>query len=108
MKTILIAHNYTQNSFAFMSYSLAHFLANKGNKVIFISHKPFFQNSFKEDVSNGELLVYSWPTVNRPTTIKDILWFLKIYRKYRPDTIISHFVNVNITVSVSKMISLGK
>ncbi len=108
MKTILIAHNYTQGSFAFMSYSLAHYLANRGCRVIFISHKPFFKESFREGVDYGELIVYSWPTTKRPTSIMDALWFLKIYMRYKPETIISHFVNVNITVFVSKIISGGK
>ena len=44
MKTILIAHNYTQNSFASMSFNLAHHLAKLGNRVVFISHKPFFKD----------------------------------------------------------------
>lgn len=108
MKTIVIAHNYTDKSFAFMSYFLAHSLANDGNKVIFISHKPFFSEPFHENVKKGELLIYSWPTEKRPVRISDALWYAKIYIKYKPEIIISHFVNVNITAIVSKVLSLNK
>jgi len=108
MKTILIAHNYTENSFAFMSYYLAHYLASLGNKVIFISHKPFFEKPFRENIEKGELLVYSWPTQNRPVKLSDAVWFAKIYLKYKPSVIISHFVSVNITIIISKLLSLGK
>lgn len=108
MKTILIAHNYTAGSFAYMSYYLAQNLANDGNRVVFISHRPFFNKPFKENTENGELLVYSWPTDKRPVKISDAFWFAKIYLKYKPSIVISHFVNVNITIVVSKILSLGK
>ncbi|TCN56408.1 glycosyltransferase [Flavobacterium circumlabens] len=108
MKTILIAHNYTESSFAFMSYSLARHLAGQGNKVVFISHKPFFSEPFKETIEKGELSVYSWPTENRPVKFKDALWFAGLYLRYRPTVVISHFVNVNITTIVSKVLSFGK
>lgn len=108
MKTILIAHNYTEGSFAYMSYCLALSLANDGSRVVFISHKPFFSKPFKENIDKGELLVYSWPTENRPVKISDALWYAKIYLKYKPSVVISHFVNVNITTIVSKILSLGK
>jgi hypothetical protein len=42
MKTIIIAHNYSEESFSAMSYHLAHHLASLGNRVIFISHRPYF------------------------------------------------------------------
>ncbi|WP_166921723.1 glycosyltransferase family 4 protein [Flavobacterium poyangense] len=108
MRTILIAHNYTESSFAFMSYYLAHHLAFEGNKVIFISHRPFFRDPFEENIENGQLLIYSWPTESRPVRIKDAFWFAKLYLKYKPTVVISHFVNVNITTIVSKILSLGK
>jgi glycosyltransferase involved in cell wall biosynthesis len=108
MKTILIAHNYTESSFAFMSYYLARSLALDGNRVIFISHKPFFVKSFKENLEKGELQVYSWPTEKRPVKVSDALWFARIYIKYKPSVIISHFVNVNITTIVSKILSFGR
>jgi len=108
MKTIFIAHNYTENSFAYMSFSLAQYLSNRGNRVVFISHRPYFEKPFMEDVSDGELIVYSWPAEGRPTKFRDVFWFAKLYMKYKPTTVISHFVNVNITIIVSKVLSLGK
>ena len=103
MKTILIAHNYSENSFATMSYHLAHHLADMGHKVVFISHKPFFlEKQFIKKVK-GEIIVYSWPTQKRPTSVIDAIWFSKIYLKYKPEIIIAHFVGSNITISLSKI-----
>jgi glycosyltransferase involved in cell wall biosynthesis len=108
MKTILIAHNYTENSFASMSYYLAHHLADLGNKVVFISHNPFFKEKEIISKEKGEIIVYSWPTKKRPTSIKDVLWFAKIYFKYKPNVVVGHFVGANITTAISKILSLGK
>ena len=108
MKTIVIAHNYCETSFASMSYHLSHHLANLGNRVVFISHHPYFSKMQMIKKGNGELLVYSWPTEKRPTTIKDFFWFAKLYLKYKPDVVIGHFVGSNIVMSVSKIMSFGK
>lgn len=108
MRTILIAHNYTESSFAYMSYDLAKSMVREGNKVVFISHKPFFAQPFEEKIENGKLLVYSWPTQGRPVKFKDALWYSRLFLKHKPEVIISHFVNVNITTIVSKILSFGR
>jgi glycosyltransferase involved in cell wall biosynthesis len=108
MKTILIAHNYSENSFATMSYHLANHLADRGNNVIFISHHPYFSNKQILKKEKGQLIIYSWPTQERPTSAKDAIWFAKIYLKYKPEISIGHFVGSNITISLSKILSLGK
>jgi glycosyltransferase involved in cell wall biosynthesis len=108
MKTILIAHNYSEVSFSAMSYHLAHHLADLDHKVVFVSHQPYF---FEEQVvkkENGKISICSWPTKKRPTSMKDFLWYCKIYFKYKPDVIIGHFVGSNITILVSKLLSFGK
>ncbi len=108
MKTIVIAHNYSEISFASMSYHLSHHLASLGNRVVFISHHPFFSTVEIVHKGKGEIIVYSWPTQKRPTSLNDFIWFAKLYLKYKPDIVIGHFVGSNITVSVSKILSLGK
>jgi glycosyltransferase involved in cell wall biosynthesis len=108
MKTIVIAHNYNENSFAAMSCNLAHHLAELGNRVIFISHKPYFPEKQVIKKGKGEVVLCSWSTKNRPTSIKDFIWFAKIYWQYKPDTVIGHFVGSNITAVVSKGLSFGK
>ncbi|MBF7090607.1 glycosyltransferase family 4 protein [Flavobacterium sp. ALJ2] len=108
IKTILIAHNYTKDSFASMSYYLAHHLADLGNRVVFISHKPFFDESKIINKGKGEIIICSWPSEKRPTSIKDALWFSKLYFKYKPDVVIGHFVGANITIGISKLISINK
>jgi glycosyltransferase involved in cell wall biosynthesis len=108
MNTVLIAHNYSQESFASMSYELAHSLVREGNRVVFISHRPFFEQMQKIIGYDDKLLVFSWPTRKRPTTFKDVIWFVKLYLKYKPSTIIGHFVGSNISVLISKILSFGK
>ncbi|WP_310378258.1 glycosyltransferase family 4 protein [Flavobacterium sp.] len=108
MKTIIIAHNYSQISFAAMSYHLANHLANMGNRVLFISHHPHFLEKKSLKINTGELIICSWPTTKRPTSLQDFFWFSMIYFKYKPHVVIGHFVGSNIAVSVSKILSFGK
>jgi glycosyltransferase involved in cell wall biosynthesis len=108
MKTILIAHNYTEVSFSAMSYHLAHHLANLGHHVVFVSHQPYFFEDQVVKKENGKISICSWPTTKRPTLTRDFTWYVSIYFKYKPDVIIGHFVGSNISVSVSKLLSLGK
>ena len=108
MKTVLIAHNFEVDSVANMSYILAHRIAEKGNRVIFMSHKPYFKESFKKKIGNGILIVFSWSSDRRPTGFKDFRWFYKIYKEYKPSIIIGHFVGSNITTVLSKILSLNK
>lgn len=109
MRTIVIAHNYDENSFAAMSYHLANHLASIGYRVVFMSHQPFFNEKKVNKINEGELIVYSWTNPNRrPTSLKDFIWYAKIHLKYNPDFVIAHFVGVNITSLVSKSLSLGK
>ncbi|MFV8464673.1 glycosyltransferase family 4 protein [Flavobacterium sp. LB1P62] len=108
MKTILIAHNYSEVSFSAMSYNLAHHLATLGHQVIFVSHQPYFFEDRVVKKENGEISICSWPTTERPTLIRDFIWYVSIYFKYKPDVIIGHFVGSNISVSVSKLLSFGK
>lgn len=107
MKTILIAHNYSEVSFAAMSYNLAQHLAELGHKVIFISHHPYFSEKKIIVKGVGKIIIYSWPTINRPTSFKDFLWYVQLHIKYRPDVIVGHFVGSNITILGSKLLSLG-
>ena len=108
MKTILIAHNYSTASIAAMSYHLAHDLVEKGMRVVFISHRPYFEQPARLDIDGtGELIVYSWPTQGRPTSFADAKWYLRLHRKYKPKVIIGHFVGANISTIVSKLASFG-
>ncbi|WP_125722375.1 glycosyltransferase family 4 protein [Flavobacterium ustbae] len=108
MRTILIAHNYTENSFAAMSYHLAHHLADVGNRVVFISHRPFFKETQIIKKKKGEIIICSWATERRPTSFADIFWFAKIYLRYKPEIVIGHFVGNNISILFSKLLSVGK
>ena len=87
-----------------MSYHLAHYLASEGYNVLFISHKPSFDVPFSVHKDIGDIYVYSWPE-KRPTGIKSLVWFIGLYRRYKPKIIIGHFVGGNITAIVSKLYS---
>jgi glycosyltransferase involved in cell wall biosynthesis len=108
MKTILIAHNYTTNSYSDMSYSLAHHLADNGYNVVFISHNPYFEESFIVNKNIGKIFVYSWSSKKRPTKINDAICFAKIYFKHKPNIVIGHFVGSNFSTILSKIFSFGK
>ncbi len=108
MKTLLIAHNFIKKSVSSMSFFLAHDFAEKGNRVIFISHKPYFEKKQVIKVGKGEIIVMSWSSEKRPVSFKDFLWFFNIYREYKPNIIIGHFVGSNISTIVGKILSLGK
>ena len=108
MKTILIAHNYTKENFSAMSYELANYLAKNNFRVIFITHQPKFEEIIKINFENGELLVFSWPSNKRPSTLKDVIWFCRLYYKYKPSVVIGHFVGSNISIVFSKILSFGR
>ena len=108
MKTILIAHNYSEISFSAMSYHLSHHLADLGHKVVFISHKPYFSEKQIIKTEKGEINLYSWSSEKRPTSFADFVWFYKIYKQHKPDIVIGHFVGTNISFMVSKLCSFWK
>ena len=108
MKTILIAHNYSKDSFSYMSYELANYLSKNNFKVVFVSHKPYFNEIKSVKNKNGELIITSWSSKKRPSGIKDVFWFLKIYKYHKPDFVIGHFVGANISILISKIYSFGK
>lgn len=103
MKTIFIAHNYSEDSFSFMSVNLAHHLAEKGNRVVFISHRPFFKYPQTINKDKGEVIVCSWPKEKRPTGLIDCFWLIKMVIQYKPKVIIGHFVGSNISIMIYKL-----
>lgn len=107
MKTIVIAHNYSEISFAAMSYHFAHYLANLGHRVVFISHIPYFSEKKILKINSGEIILCSWSSEKRPTTFRDFIWFSRLYFQYKPQIIIGHFVGSNITILLSKVFSFG-
>jgi glycosyltransferase involved in cell wall biosynthesis len=106
MANILIAHNFSPNSISGMSYFLAHQLASEGNNVLFISYRPYFESPV--NFYNGRLKVHSWNSRQRPTGILDFIHFVKIFLRFRPQIVIGHFVGANISIMVSKILSLGR
>ncbi len=104
-KTIIIAHNYTLNSFASMSYILANHLSNNSFNVVFISHQPYFEQRTK---INNHLTVLSWPTKNRPKNLADLIFIMKLAWEFKPSITIGHFAGAKFLNIASKIISFGK
>ncbi len=94
---VLIAHNYTTNSFAAMSVFLARELVKQGHQVVFISHRPIVKKKYKDEYG---VEVVSWPE-KRATGIKSFLFYFSLHKNFKPDIVISHFGSVNITMFVS-------
>ena len=91
-----------------MSYFLAHYWAENGHDIVFISHKPYFGIPTNERVNNNNLYIYSWSSIKRPNSLNDFWHFIKIFYKHKPKIIIGHFVGANISILVSKILTLGK
>ncbi len=107
-ETILIAHNYRENSFASMSYNLAQHWAKNGHDIVFMSYRPYFEKPIIEKVNNNSIFIYSWYSRNRPTSLDDVLHFIKIFKRHQPKKVIGHFVGANISIFISKILSFGK
>ncbi len=85
MKTILIAHNYSETSFSAMSFYFAHHLADSGHKVVFISHKPFFPEKKIIKTEKGEINLFSWSSEKRPIDAEMALLKEELFKVYGKD-----------------------
>lgn len=106
MNTIFICHNYIDESFSSMSFYLANRLAEEGNRIVFISKKPYYKEEVKHYLGNGELVLTSWPSEKFSTSIKDFRWFASLFRKFKPSFVIGHH-NGSITSLITSKI-LGR
>ena len=106
-KTIFIAHNYMDDGISVLSKELARSLAFDGMTVVFISHRPIFSVPVEETIGSGQLIVTSWGDEGRPTKFLHFIRFGKLFLKYRPMLILSHFGAVNVSVISSKLLSFG-
>jgi len=103
MARILIAHNFKQDSWFVMCHRLAHYLAER-HEVVFMSYRPFFPE--QQVLMDGKLTVYSWTTKKRPVRIQDVLYFIGIYFRHRPEVVVGHFAGGNVCILVAKLCSL--
>ncbi|HMP91657.1 MAG TPA: glycosyltransferase family 4 protein [Phnomibacter sp.] len=92
---IIIAHDFTQHSFAGSSYYLAHHLAAQGHTVLFFSVRPALPAQ-KNISYQHALTVIGWPQ-KRPTGLPSFLYFLHHLKKFKPNVIIAHFGAQNVT-----------
>ncbi|WP_198673049.1 glycosyltransferase family 4 protein [Algoriphagus litoralis] len=91
-----------------MSYHLANYLSENGSRVVFISKKPYFDQIQHFKKENGELILCSWPSKVKSTSLRDFIWFREIYQKYRPSFVIGHHNGSITSIMASKILSLGK
>jgi glycosyltransferase involved in cell wall biosynthesis len=106
MKKVMILHNYTEDSFAAMSYHLANDLSEKGHEVLFLSHRPY--HAVPKQI-NPRLKVQCWSTYKRPTYRPSDLWLVvRLLLTFRPDIVIAHFAGSNLVTVLSKLLSFGR
>lgn len=97
-KTIFIAHNWSDASVSQQSKALALELSHS-NKVIYLSAKKM---GFNGKQISTNLTIYDWPG-KRPTGIRDLLFAIKLFKKFKPDIAITNFAANNIMLLVSWM-----
>ena len=95
-KTIFIAHNWSDTSVSQQSKALALELSHS-NKVIFMSAK---KNGFNGKQISANLIIYDWPG-SRPTGVRDFIFAVKLFKKFKPDIAITNFAANNIMLLVS-------
>jgi glycosyltransferase involved in cell wall biosynthesis len=102
-KKIIIAHNWKEASFNTQTVRLAEALS-LNNQVLFVSQMRVDAAPLK---INDNLTVVEWPN-NRPQTIKDILFFYKKVKQFKPTIAIGHFTAQNIIVFVGSILGIQK
>lgn len=101
---IIIAHNYSDFSYARASKLLAHSLADKGNQVHFISHEPRIEKPFRP--STG-LTVSGW-SQKRPAGLKALQESLSLIHQFKPDVVLAHNAAINPLLSAAKIAGVRK
>ncbi|HNP23885.1 MAG TPA: glycosyltransferase family 4 protein [Panacibacter sp.] len=102
-KTIFIAHNWSDVSVSYQSKWLATELS-KDNTVIFFNAK---KSGSAEMTINDRLLVVEWPG-KRPNGIKDLLFAIRLFRRYQPQLVISNFAANDIMLFVASFFAVSQ
>lgn len=101
MKTIFIAHSYTDVSLNIQTKEVAKKLSQQYN-VVFLTQARVGKKELK---INPQLTVKEWPN-KRPTKVADVLFLIKNIIKYKPQTIVVHFGATNVTMMVAKFLGV--
>lgn len=95
-KTVFIAHGWSEASLNLQSKALAEALS-ADNRVVFLNSK---KSGIAFRQINENLFIYEWPG-KRPTGLKDFLFAWKLFRRFRPDIIVTNFAANDIMLFVS-------
>lgn len=90
MKSVFIAFTLKNSSVSEFFVCLANYLS-RTHHVVLITHANEKHNLVIED----SIEIFNWPT-NRPNSLKDLLFLLKLIQKYQPKTLIGNFAAVNL------------
>ena len=90
-----------------MSFHLANNLALEGNRIVFISKRPYYKSEKTQHLGKGELILTSWPSEKFSTGWKDFKWFSQLFRKFNPSVVIGHH-NGSITSLITSKLLAGK
>ncbi len=101
MKTIIISMSYFGNPVSDFYKSIAEYFVKDKYKVIFIFDG--LVNNLPN--SSDKIEFYSWRS-NRPTKLKDFIFFYKLVKRVKPVLCISNFGSHNIVTIVSYMLGV--
>ena len=108
MKIIVKAHDYSELSFASMSYHLAYHVAELCNRLVFISHHLHFVEPKIVKKEKGEIIVWYCSTNKRLLSLNDLFLYAKFFFKYKPQIVTGHFVGSDITLGFFNFFFFGK
>ena len=101
MKTIFIAHSWTDVSLNIQTKKVAEKLSEQ-YRVVFFTQARIGK---KEVQINERLTVKEWPH-KRPSKIADVLFFIKNVLVYKPETIVVHFGATNVTMFIAALLGV--
>lgn len=100
MKTYIISTSAPGKAIPNYFLELAKALVDQGNKVIIV-----FDGKHKEPALNNDRLFETWPS-ERPTRLKDFIFYYNLCKKYQPDVVLGQFSSTNITLIVGRLLSV--
>lgn len=108
MSWVMICHNYEDSSVSSMSYHFANKLIAEGHNVIFISKAPYYQKEVQLKFGNANLILTSWPSKVKNSSLRDFSWFIQTFKRFRPKVIFGHYNGGLIANILAKFYTFGK
>lgn len=99
----LIATSWSNSPVSQHFRALADRLAARGHQVVLLVD----QGKRHRENAGANPAVYVWPST-RPVRVRDVLFFSRLVRRYRPDCILANFAAVNIMIGVGWLLGVKR